>query len=108
MGQLRSGACGIWPRDAGITLMEMLAVLAIMSLVVAVALSSFRTSNAAVRLRPLIAELAGVLKIARAAAITGNRPVSVLLDPVTRTYRVEGVRSPIKLPDAVSLSFAGG
>jgi general secretion pathway protein H len=103
IGRLRT-----WPSDAGITLIEMLVVLAIMSIAIAVASSSLRTSSAAVRLGPLRAELANALKTARAAAITGNRPVAVSLDPITRTYRVEGIGSPKRLPQGAMLSLVTG
>ncbi len=89
--------------EAGFSLLEILIVLAVLSLAVGVVAPSFRGPRGSERLRPLALKLATDLKLARSTAILGRRPVPFLIDAKTHTYRVEGAGSPVKLPDTIGL-----
>ena len=92
-------------RDEGFTLFEMLVALAILALALAFAVPAFQRSNGRASIRPLAAELTGTLRTARSLAITGNRPVTILLDPETRSYGIEGYGKPQSLPSSIALAF---
>ncbi len=97
-----------WNEDAGFTLLEMLVALSIFAIVLAFSAPSFRPSSGVPRLRPLMVEIAGTLKLARNLAITLNQPVSVVVDQQTRTYGIEGTGNAIALPPSVEFRFGQG
>ena len=76
-------------RDAaGFTLFELVVVLAILGLALALIVGYRPPWSAALGLRGAAAELAAGLRLARAEAIAGNRPVSLDLDIDSRRYRI--------------------
>lgn len=93
-------------RDLGFTLLEMLAVLAIMSMTITAATVSVRSSGGAARVQPLAVRVAADLKLARSEAIAQNRPVEVAFNAATRTYQVHGSRLPVLLPNSIGFELA--
>jgi general secretion pathway protein H len=93
------------PGDNGFTLLEMLVVLAIMSMTIAAATISFRGSGGAVRLQPLAVRIAADLKLARAEAIAQNRPVEVAFDAAKHAYQVQGSRAAVVLPGSIGFTL---
>ncbi len=93
-------------RDLGFTLLEMLAVLAIMSMTITAATVSVRSSGGAARVQPLAVRVAADLKLARSEAIAQNRPVEVAFNAATRTYQVQGSRLPVLLPNSIGFELA--
>ena len=56
-------------------------------------------------LQLLAEQLTGDLKRARSAAMIGNRPVALINEPATHSYRVEGVGRPVRLPRTATLTL---
>lgn len=75
---------------AGFTLLELLLVLSILALVTAIALPVLSSPSDGLRLRTTAAEFAASLRLARAAAIARNGPVTVVIDVDRRTIEAEG------------------
>ncbi len=92
--------------DHGFTLLEMLVVLAIMSMTIAATTISIRGSGGVVRVQPLAVRVAADLKLARAEAIAQNRSVEVAFNAVTHAYQVQGSRSPVALPSSIGFTLA--
>ena len=93
------------PADSGFTLLELLVVLAIVSMTIAAATISIRGSGGAVRLQPLAVLVAADLKLARANAISQNRPVEVAFDAVKHAYQVQGSRLAVTLPSSIGFQL---
>ena len=93
------------PGDSGFTLLEMLVVLAIVSMTIAAATISIRGSGGAVRLQPLAVLVAADLKLARADAILQNRPVEVAFDAAKHAYQIQGHRSAVTLPRTIGFTL---
>ena len=91
-------------QENGFSLIEMLVALALFTLSIAVMLPVFGTPRSGARLSPLIMRLAVDLKSARTKAIVSNRPVSVILDPINHSYRIDGDRTSM-LPASVRLKL---
>lgn len=77
-----------WRRAAGFTLIELLVVLAILGLALGLFAAYRPPWSAALGLKGTAAELAEALRLARAEAIGGDRPVEFTLDLAHRRYRV--------------------
>lgn len=90
--------------ERGMTLIELVVVLAIMALTIAVAAATMTSRAVAPRLQPVAVRLAADLKLARADAIASNRTVEVVFDVRGRSYRVRGAGTPVVLPAAIGLS----
>ena len=72
---------------AGFTLLELLVVLAILVLVAAVALPRLTGPSDGVRLQSAVRDLLGALRLTRAAAITGNVEMALVIDVEQRTLQ---------------------
>lgn len=92
------------PSDAGISLIELLIVLAIISLAYALAMPNFFAATQSAGLRATALDMKSRLATARAAAITRNRPVAVIVDLPQRRYASEVDKRWIALPADLSLS----
>jgi general secretion pathway protein H len=72
---------------AGFTLLELLVVLAILVLVAAVALPRLTGPSDSVRLQTAVRDLIGALRLTRAAAITRNMEMALVIDVEQRTLQ---------------------
>jgi len=72
---------------AGFTLLELLVVLAILVLVAAVALPRLTGPSDGVRLQSAVRDLLGALRLTRAAAITRNVEMALVIDVEQRTLQ---------------------
>src|SRR5262245_32170232 len=72
---------------AGFTLLELLVVLAILVLVAAVALPRLTGPSDGARLQTAVRDLIGGLRLTRAAAITGNVEMALVIDLEQRTLQ---------------------
>lgn len=87
--------------EAGITLLEMVCVLAIIALLVAVALPWMEPSTSRAKLESYAVEIAALLKADRNAALAGGSAVAAVIDAQGRTVRSgSGARS-VRVPDDV-------
>jgi len=87
--------------DSGLTLLEMLVVIAVL-LLVGAALAGFGGGGTGVSHDRVADRLVDTLREARAAAIATGRPVAVRLDPKGAAY---GLGRMTALPDGMALSW---
>ena len=91
LSSLRPGADGDADRaQAGFTLLELMAVLALMTLVMGLALPSLVRSWEREKSRATLRELTAALRTARSKAVTRGRKVRLFLNLKTGRYRLEG------------------
>jgi general secretion pathway protein H len=90
--------------EDGMSLIELLVVLAVLALVAAIALPRAQTLGRGPSVGMVASDIAVKLRTARSLAIAQNRDVSFVLDTDTRTYDVAGTGAPQSLPAAVDLS----
>ncbi|MGF9759497.1 GspH/FimT family pseudopilin [Microvirga sp. 0TCS3.31] len=74
------------PADAGFTLVEILVIIAILSLVPALAAPLLRKPPAPARLKSDVTRLAAALRVTRAAAMVQNRDMDFVIRRGPRTY----------------------
>jgi general secretion pathway protein H len=74
-------------REGGFTLIEMLAVVAVLGLAVVLVTARGPARPRGIDLHASAAELAGVFRLARARAIAGNHVTQVLVDTEARTVQ---------------------
>jgi len=92
---------------AGFTLLELLVVLAILTLVAAIVLPALASPSDGLRLRTAAGEIAGHLRLARSAAIARNAEIAVTIDADKRTIEADGVPpQPFGSDIAVKLTVA--
>jgi general secretion pathway protein H len=91
--------------DSGVSLLELLVVLGILSFVLVLAMPSIRAPSRSVEVRTAAHDLVSYLRSARAAAISRGRPVAVTFDVNNLWYRVETGGNPVRLPGDLSMSL---
>ncbi len=91
--------------NKGFTLLELLAVLAILALSAALILPRFSGVVQTGELKAAVRHLAATLRAARGLAVGEQRTVSVWLDVVQRQYQVEGLPTQYALPDRMAVEF---
>jgi|SRR5262245_30598792 general secretion pathway protein H len=91
--------------DGGMTLVEVLVVMAVLALVAAIAMPSVRLPSRGPPLGVIAADIAAKLRAARALAIAQNREVAFAFDAKARTYAVESTGPPEPLPPEAELSI---
>jgi general secretion pathway protein H len=77
-------------RDEGFTLIEMLVVLAILGVVLGVLIGRGPMRSVGLETRAAAGALAESLRAARAQAISGDRDVTVAIDPVRHIFAADG------------------
>jgi general secretion pathway protein H len=101
-------------RDArGVTLLELVVVLAVLATVTAFALPSIRRGSEGLQLRAGAGRVASLLREARQQAVTHRRPTRVALEPSHRGARLawDGSDEPLRrveLPERFRLAAASG
>jgi len=70
-------------RESGFTLIELAFTTSLMAIVLGIAVPSFGRLNADMRARSTAEQLAGALRLARASAVTRNRPAAFVLADAT-------------------------
>jgi general secretion pathway protein H len=93
------------PSDGGFTLLEMLAVLAVLGLALGLVLWRGPMRSPALEARVAADSFAQALRAARAQAISEGRPVSFVLDVRRHEYETEGA-SPQSLPIAPTVTIS--
>lgn len=91
-------------RDSGFTLLELLVVLAVLSLVLAIGVPRLLTALPGAASRGTATDLAATLKDARFQAIRHNIDTAVVLDLERRRYGVQGDRQEHGLPAGLQVS----
>lgn len=86
---------------AGFSLIELIVALAILAMASSVALIGL-SGGSGTKLAPFVAQLMSDLKQARTRAILSSRPVAVLLDSRSRSYRLDA-SPPVKLPAEIAI-----
>lgn len=105
----RSPASRSPPRRAkasGVTLLEMLLVLALIALAAALAAAALTGGLDGLRLRSSAKEIAGQLRYTRALAIASGQPQRFVVDPRQRRWQAPN-RKPGRVADALSMRFVG-
>ena len=92
------------PADAGLSLVEVLVVLAIISIAYVVAVPSVHGPSRGVELRAIAQDLTSHLRAARATAIGRGRPVAVAFDVRRRSYVSETDGRLVQLPADLSIT----
>ena len=95
---------GVRRNSAGVTLVEMLVVLAIISLVAAVAIPVLRHPPDGVRLEAAARTLASALRLSRAQAVAANGDVVLTIDADRRTFE-SPVHPPTRLDQEISIEM---
>ena len=98
---------------SGVTLLELIVVVAILATATAFAIPSIRAGNDHLQLRAGASRVASLLREARQQAVTHRRPARVLLEANRRAVALawEGTDEPIRrveLPARFRLDAAGG
>ncbi len=105
MTSKRTHAQTIAPSDYGISLIEMLVVLAIISIVLASTVPTFRQPNDGSRPRLLAAEIAAQMRAVRAMAVARNNERAFVLNAGERTYVFEGQPNASKIPLGINMTL---
>jgi general secretion pathway protein H len=92
-----------WASDAGVTLIEMLVVLAIIALAFALALPNLQGAARSVGVRTTAFDMKMHLGVARAAAIAKGRPMAVVIDVGGRRYASEADDRWVALPPGLGV-----
>ena len=85
--------------QAGFTLIEIIVVLVVLSLGLALLVMRGPPRSPSLEIRGTASEMAQALRLARARAIAGNRPVGVTLDLARHSWRMDGAAERILPPD---------
>ncbi len=91
--------------EAGFTLLEMIAAVALIALAVSVVMPRFSASRQALKLRATAVELSSSLKTTRAAALSANTDAVLVIDTARRNYSADGAVKLKQIPRDVALTF---
>jgi general secretion pathway protein H len=92
--------------QAGFTLLEMIAALALIALAVGIIMPRLGLSRQAMGLRETAVELASNLNLTRTASLTSNVETVLIIDTTSRRYSAPGVVKATAFPRDVAFSFA--
>lgn len=93
-------------KASGVTLLEMLLVLALIALAAALAAAALTGGLDGLRLRSSAKEIAGQLRYTRALAIASGQPQRFVVDPQQRRWQAPN-RKPGRIASALSMRFVG-
>jgi general secretion pathway protein H len=88
--------------QAGFTLIEVVCVLAIITMLAAIVVPALPRGTSRTRLESYAVETAAMLKADRNAAQRGHTQVATLVDPMTRSIRSGATGRVIRIPDDVA------
>ena len=98
-----------WNEETGFTLIEMLVVLAILTVTATFAVPLLSSGSEGVRLEMASSELAAALRVTRSAAITGNTQTTLMVDVDRRKFGSSVVPERSFAPNIeAKLTFASG
>lgn len=98
----RAGSADEPGGEAGFTLIEIVCVLAILTMLAAIVLPSIPRGTSRARLESFAVEAAAMLKGDRNAAIRGRAQVATQIDPLNRAIRSGATGRVIRFPDDVA------
>lgn len=93
------------PDDAGLSLLEMLVVLAILAAAAAITVPNLRSPTAAIETQLMARDLASHLRAARVAAIGRGQAVTVRFDAEKRQYRADDGTRIVSWPPRLELKL---
>ncbi len=93
------------PAAAGFTLIELLVVLTVIALIVTLATPMIQRAVPGVEIRTAAEGLRSELRLARSAAISGNRETWLSIDIETGVYRRGGAARARTVPPAIQLTL---
>jgi general secretion pathway protein H len=91
--------------ESGFTLLELMAVLAVLAFAATLFLPRAGGARDRVVLRAAALDVASAARTARTAALRSNRAQLLSIDSEARRYWIEGVRHPHRVPSGVALSL---
>ena len=92
-------------REAGFTLLEMIAAVTLIALAVSVVMPRIGVSRQTMKLRAAAVELSSSLKITRAAALATNTDAVLVIDTARRNYAASGAVKSKTIPREIGLTF---
>lgn len=92
-------------REAGFTLLEVLAALTILAMTAALVMPRLASSRQDLAVQVAALELVSSLKATRAAAMATSREQALVLDASARKYFAQGTVAPRSIPPAVAVTF---
>jgi general secretion pathway protein H len=87
--------------EAGFTLIEIVCVLAIITMLAAIVMPALPRGTSRMRLESYAVETAAMLKADRNAALRGRLQIATLIDPMMRSIRSGATGRVIRIPDDV-------
>ena len=94
-----------WLTDSGVTLLELVVALGILSLAYAFALPLLRGPTRSVELQTFAQDIVNYLRTARAEAIMTGRPTAIVFDVPGRRVLPAGTRVPRSFPASATVSL---
>ena len=91
--------------EAGFTLLEMIAALALVALAVSIVMPRLSASRQSLRLRTVAVEVASNMKIARSEAMKTNTDTVFVVDTTNRSYSAAGAVAQKQIPRDIAISF---
>ena len=104
---MRQGTQAKPHREQGFTLLEMIAVLAIVALAAGVAMPRLSALRQNLKVKSAAVQLVSSLKSTRAAAMRSNEDHALIVDTQRRRYWADGAVRPQALPSDLALAFEG-
>lgn len=91
--------------EAGFTLLELIAVLALLALATGLAMPRLSAARQNLKLKAAAVQLVSGLKLARAAALKSNQDQALVVDVKARRYWADGAVPPKSWPGDIAVAF---